>query len=85
MGCVRLEKLTERNRWEYREGRGIDNLKFERCREESLKVTCETGTLGGAWADSVLDLGDLGTNKSGFLKANKQNKQKTQALELAEV
>lgn len=37
------------------------------------KVTCETGTLGGAWADSVIDLGNCGTGKSGL----KQTKQKT--------
>lgn len=42
MGCVKLEKVTERNWWEYWEGRRNDNLKFERSREESLKVTCET-------------------------------------------
>lgn len=73
MGCVKLEKVTERNWWEYWEGRRNDNLKFERSREESLQVTCETGTLGGAWADSVLG---LGTSKNS-IRASRSLKAKT--------
>lgn len=72
MGCVKLEKVTERNWWEYWEGRRNNNLKFERSREESLKVTGETGTLGGAWADSVLDLGSLGTGKNRLKKRERE-------------
>lgn len=62
MGCVILEKFTEIGG---SIGKGGETTALD-SRGPVKKVTRETGTLGGAWADSVPYLGNWGTDKSRF-------------------